>query len=233
MIERYRRKIRIAFWAAFILPFFLLLGIGRPLLQLSEGMIWTLFWVWCAVMVLAWYLINRLWYLEFRRTVRALLPILTEEKDPDRYIAENEKLLAGKKSEQIKGILRMNLCAAYCEKGDYSKAKEQLSALHPQKLYGVERVAYLADLAYVCFYLDETEEALDVMQKNKKGLTDFAQSPHLGGLIAVLRIFELLAHGNAEEVKDALEKAKKRWPDSRHENDFLVLEQKLQFMLQP
>ena len=226
MIERNKRKIRIAFWAAATL-LFLLLGISRPLLQLSESMTWTLFWVLCALTLIAWYLINQLWYLEFRKTVGALLPILTEEKDPDRYIAENEKLLVGKKAEQIKGILRMNICAAYCEKGDYSKAEEHLLALRPQKLYGIQRVAYLADLAYVYFYLDQKAEALDVMAQNKKGLSDFAQSPHLGGLIAVLQIFELLARGNVDEAKEALEKARERWPDSRCESDFLALEQKL------
>ena len=46
-------------------------------------------------------------------------------------------------------------CSGYCEKKDYKAAQQQLAALDEKKLIGIQKVAYLADCAYVAFYLKD------------------------------------------------------------------------------
>ena len=72
--------------------------------------------------MLAWFVINQLWYEEFLHKVESLTPILEKEIHADKYIAENLSLLQGKKSMQIIAILNINICEGYCKKVNYEKA---------------------------------------------------------------------------------------------------------------
>lgn len=120
--ENNRKKIRILWWG-FIVLSNLLLGIFSAKYNLSIQMTLSIFRGLFIATMLAWFVINQLWYKEFLRKVESLSPILEKEIHADKYIAENLSLLQGKKSMQIIAILNMNICEGYCKKGNYEKAK--------------------------------------------------------------------------------------------------------------
>ncbi|MEG0913574.1 MAG: hypothetical protein RSG53_08195 [Oscillospiraceae bacterium] len=200
------------------------LGVGRNVWALSDEFFYVLLALLLLVIVTAPLIVNHLWYLRFMRSVEALRPILTEQHNPDRYIEENKKLLQGRKSLLIRATLRINLCAGYCEKGDYKEAKCQLQAVQGEKTFGIIRMIYLADYAYVCFYLGENLEALAAMERNRQGLNDFQDSEQYGGLISILRIFARLAVNERDKAKALYDTSRALWHNDRTSGDFDYLQ---------
>lgn len=225
-MEKNRKKIRIAYYCiAIVLA--LALGASRSAFALSDTVFYTLYWLLMIGIVAGFFIVNGLWFLEFRKDFNALQPILTVEKDPDRYIAEMEKLSIGKKLAFLKGMLSISLSAAYCQKGDYEEAKRQLLAVKAKKMRGINRVVLFADLAYVEFCLGNNEAALAYIEQNKRGMKDFENSDHLGGLIAVLHVFTVLAKGERDKAQTLYDEARPRWESDLTRSAFDTVKQRL------
>lgn len=221
--ERNRKKIRMLWWM-FIIFSNLLLGVLSVKYNLSNSIKILIFWSLFIVEMIAWFVINQLWYKEFLRKVESLTPILEEENDADRFIVENLSLLKGKKSMQIIAILKINICEGYCKKGDYQKAKAHLTEINPKKIHGLLRVYYQLIFIYVLFYLKETEEAMKQMANQWDTLLKFENSPELGAMISIVRIFQLLTQKKKQEANDLLHLSKEKWKKSNYQKDFYYLE---------
>lgn len=175
--------------------------------------------------VVAALVINAMWLREICRQASALYPILAEEKDPDRYIRSLNDLLGDKRSAFLRGIRCINLCAAFCQKGDWTAAKEALLEISWHRLRGLQRALYLANLAYVCFYLKEDREALEAMRHNQVAMQKYRAQ--LGALADVLAIFEAAAKGEKKTAARLLAEARQDYQDEEIRKDLDELERRL------
>ncbi len=219
-----KKKIRTAFWII-VLSGSALLGVAVGALDTRAAVKNTLLIVWLGAVAAAAVAIDLLWYRAFNQRLKALQPILSEERDPDRYIQEISALLEGKRSPQLRGVLLINLCAAYCDKKEYDTAKALLMQINPKKLAPINRLVYWADLAYVHFHLQEDAQACDIITQQQKALLKFQDNPHFGGLVAILLIFKKMAEGDKVEAKALLDQARVQWQTARNTHDFEHLEQ--------
>ena len=219
-----RGLLRALWWAgvllagALVLVASLSLGLGPQWLALLFALVGV-------GAVAAALVITALWLREVSRQVSALYPILAEEKDPDRYIQSLNELLKGKRSAFLRGIRCINLCAAFCQKGDWTAAKEALLEISWRRLRGLQRALYLANLAYVCFYLKEDREALEAMRHNRAGLQKYRAQ--LGALADVLAIFEATANGEKKAAARLLAEARQDYQGEEACQDFDELERRL------
>ncbi len=214
-----KKRIRTVFWII-VLSGSILLGVLSPALSMADRARNILLIAWLVSIAAASVAIDLLWYRAFNRQLKALQPILLEERDPDRYIQEISALLEGKKSSHLRGVLLINLSAAYCEKREYDTAKTLLLQIEPRKLSGINRPVYWADLAYVHFYLREDKQACTILARQQKAFAPLAASPQLGGLLAILTIFQKLSTGDKAGAKAALAQARPRWENAHNAPDF-------------
>ena len=219
-----KRRIRRIFWVT-LLSVSLLLGAAFAALEVSRDVRNVLMALWLGAVAVASVTIDLLWYRSFNRRLQALGPILTGQNDPDRYIEEISALLEGKKSPQLRGILLINLCAAYCDKKEYDIAQALLMQVKPKKLAPINRMVYWADLAYVHFYLQEDAQACAILAQQQKMLAKFQEHPHFGGLIHILFAFQKVAQGDKAGAEALLKAARPRWETARNAHDFEHLAQ--------
>ncbi|WP_077611913.1 hypothetical protein [Clostridium sp. Marseille-P2415] len=222
-MEKNKRRIRIVFWIAVIIVS-ASLGVFTAAFDLNASAKKVLIVIYLSIVALTSIAIDLMWYRKFNQKLRSLQSVLLQEHDADRYISEINALLMGKKSPQICSILKLNLCAAYCEKKDYSTAKELLLQINPRKLAGINKFVYWADLAYVHFYLHEDEKAVLILTQQKTPFSKLSDHTHLGGLINILLIFQMLAEGDKTGARQLLEKARPQWENEHTAPDFEYLD---------
>jgi predicted negative regulator of RcsB-dependent stress response len=124
-------------------------------------------------------------------------------------------------------VLLLNLGAAYCEKQDYDKAKEILLQVNPRRLTGMNRSIYWADFAYVCFYLNENEQANAILTQQKAAFSKLGEDPQVGALIQILLIFQMLSQGNQSGAQILLEQVRPQWENEHTAPDFTYLENQI------
>lgn len=213
------KKIRVISWVIIILGSLVVGGVTGAL-EITETMKIGIVIVWLIFIFLIICNINLLWNRSMFKKVSSLSSILSEDHDPDRYIAEINALLEGTKSEQFRQIRLLNLGAAYCDKEDYRMAKELLMQVETSKLAPINQTVYWIDLALVHFYLKENQEACAIMEQQKDAFSELKDHQTLGGSLALLTISEQLAMGNAAEAKKLLDDLRPRWENDRNARDF-------------
>ena len=218
-MDKNKMKIRIIWWCCVAISY-LMLGIISEAFNMSKNIRNALFWFMFVIVILSWYIINQIWYKQFLKKVNALTPILEKENNPDKYIKENLELLHGKKSMQIIAILNLNICDAYCRKGDYEKAKESLMNIKESKIYGGLKILYLIDLAFVYFSLNENENAINILNTNRKNIEKWKENEHLGPPISIVMILELIANKQRDKAKELLQISQKKWSNSSSQAHF-------------
>lgn len=223
-MEKNREKIRAVFWLI-VISGSLLLGLLTASPDFNPAVKIPALLLWLAAIAAVSVLIDLLWYRAFNRRLKVLQPILLEECDPDRYIQEISALLEGKKSPQLRGVLLINLCAAYCEKKEYDTAKALLLQIDPKRLVGINRPIFWAALAYVHFYLGEDAKACTILAEHRKVFASFSTSPQLGGLLAILSVFQKLWEGDKANAKALLAQERPKWEDAHNAPDFDYLVQ--------
>ena len=217
-----RYKIRSIFWILLIVTSFLF-GVGLAAFEPSDEVKKLSIIVFLCFVAIFSTIINLLWYRAFNQKLASLQPILLEEHDADRYIAEINDLMDEQKSLQIRSILQFNLSAAYCEKRDFRKAKEMLSLINPKKLNAVNRTLYWADYTYIHFYLKENNKAIQIMNEQNAAFNKISKLPKWGALFLILTIFKELAEGNLEKAQSLLEKERPKWETEYNKDDFEYL----------
>lgn len=210
----------------------ILLGVGlgifalilRKLLNIPDNKFIPFYLIYILVVFIAIFAINFIWQLRFFKKLTGLTHILYKEKDPDRFIAENEKLLQTVRSPLNRNMISMNISVGYAEKGDYRRAKELLLLIPENQMKGINKVIYNHNLCYFHFLLEENTSAIAVFNANTELFRKFEQHPGLGGSIAVIKIYYLIATGEKEQAKQMLEQAKSKFTDPKLEKDLADLE---------
>lgn len=224
-MENHRTAIRAIFWTILVLGS-ALLGVGVAAFHLDGFAKKFMVGGWFFLIVLTAVVIDLLWYRELGKKVEALRPALTE--DPDRYIREIRALLEGKRSPHLRGVLLVNLSAAYQQKRDYQTAVQLLCSVNPKKLTGINRSIYWADLANAYFYLGENSKALDILTAQEPDFFRLTETAQLGGLLAILSVLQMLALGNRPGAKQRLAQVRPRWEDAHNSREFEDLARRCQ-----
>lgn len=222
-----KNKARILFWV-FAIVVYLLLLVFSIRFDLDDNSIWLLATAVFLSVCFVSFGMNQIWYIKFVKQVKSISKILEEDKNPTKYIEENKTLLQGKKSIHIITMLQMNIAIAYCEMKDYQKAKDALLEIKEKKIHGIQKLGFKVLFILVYFHLEEYEEAICIMDKNRKEILKFADSNALGELISIILIFELIVLEEKEEAEKALSIAEEYWENERdfiHLRDLLKAEQ--------
>lgn len=177
-MEKQRQHIRLIFWAI-VIAVSGLLGVARAALGL-EGIISKLLvvsWLVCAVAASVW--IDVRWQQKLQKRLAEMQLILSEEKDPDRYIKELHELLDGAKKWNLVLCRNMNLSMAYAEKKDYEKALQYLEELDPARMQGELKAVYWANRGLFCLYTGKTEEGQKMLLEQKPILEAYQKNPYV------------------------------------------------------
>lgn len=165
------------------------------------------------------------WFQKFAKQVNALMPFLTE--DPQRYITETEKLLEGRRPNNVRAMLTMNIAAAHMEMGDFTSAKKKLLQIHGGSLKKSNANVFFLNLTYVLVQLEENETAMEFMGKYKKRFLTLPMGGNIPHLNAFLHIFEAMEKNNWEEAETQYIDALEAWPEKVIGVDYGILERKL------
>jgi tetratricopeptide (TPR) repeat protein len=219
-MEKQKKRIRVIFWVVVILVC-LLVGMGLAACGLTTKMKTVVALICVAAVAVAAVVIDLAYYRRLGKAVDALLPLL--HQDPDAYIQGIEDLLHGAKNLGLRQTRAINLAAAYCEKGDYARAARHLEELDPAQLSPQHRGVYWADYALTQFHLHHKKKACDILAQQEEVFAPLKNSRHLGGLLAVLDIFRLLAEGDQATARKMLDLARVAWPEDtvKAELDYL------------
>lgn len=165
------------------------------------------------------------WFKKFAQKVNAILPLM--ESDPDAYIAETEKLLEGKRPNNVRSMLMMNIAVAYMEKGDYATAKQKLMEINGGALKKANGAVYFLNLTYVLIHLGENEKALALIQRHKKRFLTLPMGGNLPRLNAFVQIFESIQTEQWDTAAEQMKAVKEKWPDKVTGVDYTILEKQL------
>jgi len=200
---------------------FILLGAGSILGESGQILFYLL--MFAMGIGLAYY---AHWFKKFAQKVNSILPLM--ETDPDAYIAETENLLEGRRPNNIRSMLTMNIAVAYMEKGDYVTAKQKLKSINGGALKKANGAVYFLNLAYVLIHLGENEEALDLIKQFKKRFLSLPMGGNLPRLNAFVQIFEAMQEGKWNEANEQMKAVKENWPDKVTGVDYTILEKQLE-----
>ena len=219
-------KIRIVFW---IISVLIAVGIGVicVLNGVSEDAFHKALIAYVIIMIAIWYVINFAYVAKLAKQVNSLIPILYDEGNPEKYLSELHNLIGEAKSQAFRSIYCINSAAAYCDMGEYDKAKQYLDELEPKRIPGVNKLAYYVDLALVSVHLGEDEKAITIWNENKEKLLKFTENSNLGAAIASLNIFSMIYFGKEQEAYREIESAKQKWTRARDIREFEYMETKL------
>jgi tetratricopeptide (TPR) repeat protein len=220
-MEKQKKRIRAIFWVVVVLAC-ILVGMGLAASGLTTKMKTIVALICVAAVAVAAVVIDLAYYRRLGKAVDALLPLL--HQDPDAYIQGIEELLHGAKNLGLRQTRAINLAAAYCEKGDYRQAAQQLESLDPNQLAPQHKGVYWADYALTQFHLHHKKKACDILTQQAQLFAPLENSRHLGGLLAVLEIFRLLAEGDQASARKMLDLARVAWPEDTVKSELDYLE---------
>ena len=206
-MNKARIRLRVIYW--------ILVAVGSLILGVySAGHGWNtaVLGLWFLLIFLGALGVEMIWLRSLVKQTNALMPLL--HTDPDRYIQGIEALLGDSKALGLQQTRRINLAAAYCEKGEYETAVEHLTSLDPRRIPEVNRGVYWADLALARFCLGQEQEAAAIIDGQAQLFTQMKDSPRLGGLAAVLSSYYAKAKGDPELAWERYYAAREKWTDA-------------------
>lgn len=185
-MEKQRQQVRRIFWLL-VIAISAILGVLREALGL-QGIISNLLvicWLICAAAASVW--IDMRWQQKLQKRLAEMQTLLTEEKDPDRYIKELHELLDGAKKWNLVLCRNMNLSMAYAEKKDYEKALQYLEELDPSRMQGELQAVYWANRGLFCLYTGKTEEGQKMLLEQKPILEAYQKNPYVAEAVKYLQ----------------------------------------------
>lgn len=202
-MEKQRQQVKRIFWLI-VIAGSAILGVLRSMLGL-EGVIDKLLigcWVICLAAVSIW--IDLRWQQKLQKRLAEMQLILSEEKDPDRYIKELQELLDGAKKWNLVLCRNMNLSMAYAEKRDYEKALQCLEELDPGRMQGELKAAYWANRSLFCFHTGKSEEGQKILLEQKAILTAYRGNPYVAVAAELLPAVEKMEQAEWQEAEKLL-----------------------------
>ncbi len=218
-----KRKIRIYFLVG-IGASSLILGFAQGALKLPKTTARIIFFVYVLTMLGVYYYVNMKWFRAFMHEIDLLQPILTVYKKPSKYRQELTFLMGEPKSAQLKTVYNMGICASYCVEENWEMAKESLLAVPYKKIFGLQKIAYNADLAYVHFRMNEDEEAFSIIDNNRAEFIKCSGMDRIGALIMCVFIIELIKKNDKEKAREMFVQTKERWQQKALEDEYAYIE---------
>lgn len=205
--------------ALFILEFILMAVIGNVMLVYNYFLaVWVPF-------VLAGVVYNCFWIKKFTKKLKDLSPILTEEKNPDKFIAANRELLKEYLTPGFRNVVISNIAIGYCEKKDFELARKELMTIEVKKLFGKFKKVYYMELAYVTFFLGDFESGLSIVKEHEQSINSLKKDPALEPCVSVINIFRYIAEKNYVKANEMLFVAEERFGQGDFEGEFKYLKE--------
>ncbi|MCR5388134.1 MAG: hypothetical protein K6E56_02675 [Lachnospiraceae bacterium] len=223
MNEKNKWKIRVLYWILAIVGA-AIIGTVCAFAMVSPETLTVILWVYVIALVLVWLVINMTYVSKLAREVNALLPILRDENDPDRYLDELNNLIGDSKSKAFRSILCLNSSAAYCDKEDYETAKSFLLQLDPKSIPGVNRLVYYLNMALISIHLGDDDAAMDIWNGHKDEFEKYKDSEHFGPAISAVRFFSMIKENRKDDALAEIEKAKQKWTRPRELKQICFME---------
>lgn len=185
-MEKQRQQVRRIFWLL-VIAISAILGVLREALGLQGiiGNLLVICWLVCAAAASVW--IDMRWQQKLQKRLMEMQKILSEEKDPDRYIKELHELLDGARKWNLVLCRNMNLSMAYAEKKDYEKALQCLEELDPARMQGELKAAYWANRGLFCLHTGKLEEGRKMLQEQKAILEAYQANPYVAEAVKYLQ----------------------------------------------
>lgn len=136
------------------------------------------------------------------------IPLLYEQKRPDLYMEEMEKLSSKIHAKQQRDLVRINVAAAQVYNGEFQNALDTLGKVALPGQPVVHQVLVHANRVMAHFFLNQKEEVIQAVENNRDILKKYENtSSGLANNIAVTYAMEQLAkgeYGKALEYLDSL-----------------------------
>lgn len=226
MIKQKKNIIANAYWSFLVIGTVLLLAFCFST-KVSVPVTLRYLLIWCVLLLV---IALPVYFVPFGiagKKLDALMPILVDEADPDRYITELTALLENTKSGMAFQVGLVNLASAYCDKRDFQKALDILNEVRPSSLSMANKTVYQAVRALALFYLGKDEEAVKIVLKNGKTFQQDYRLKNLGAIPSILAVFYNLAKHNRKEAREIYAQARKKWYSPRTAAHFDYLDKEL------
>lgn len=164
---------------------------------------------------------NCVWLNKFLKQVDALMPILTVEKNPDKYIAANREFLKENISPRLKAVIKSNIAMGYCEKNDFDTARKELMSIDSKKLYRKFKRIYYLELAYVNFFLGDYEAGLKIVNTYENIINELKGDSTYEPFVNVIYIFKYMAEKNYIKANELLFVTEERFSNINGEIKYL------------
>ncbi|HEY4544320.1 MAG TPA: hypothetical protein VIG40_06715 [Tissierellaceae bacterium] len=153
---------------------------------------------------------------------------LLEKGNVDEFIKINEKYLAEEKDSLSQLKIIMFLISGYDIKKDFETPRRLLLELDEKSLPKQARVVYNASLAMVSFKAGHVEDAIKIMEDNKKVFDRFdGVYNDVGIIIAYSRILEYSNKMEYEKALALIEKIRSQMGEKSFEEEYKLIKKAL------
>lgn len=161
--------------------------------------------------VVIWMVGKMINMVRLNKIMSAPIPLLYEEKRPDLYIEEMDKISAKVHSKQQKDLIRINVAAARIYNGEFQNALDTLEQVALPGQPVVHQLLVHANRVMAYYLLDQKKEAVEVVEKNRNVLKRYENtSSGLTNNIMVTYAIEHLAKREYEQALEYLDSLKEK-----------------------
>lgn len=226
MIKQKKNLLGNIYWS-FLVIGTILLGVYAVATKLEVRTILQYALYWALLLIVVAILVFFVPFGKAGKKLDALMPILVDEQDPDRYIKELTAVLETTASPMAFQLGLVNLASAYCDKRNYNRSMEVLNQVQISSLSIANKSVYWAIKALTLFYLGKDEEAIAIMDREGKRITQDYRLKNLGATPSILAVFYQLAKNNKKEAREIYAQARLKWYSPRYAADFDYLDREL------
>ncbi len=133
------------------------------------------------------------------KDAEALLPILTEQHNPGKYIEALNAVFDGQE-EKFEPFRSINLSAAYSQLGDNVTARDLLLSVKDLRMNGNVQLVYLLNLAYIYFKLRDYKAVHNLIIEKRSVFARCSRYPQY----KVIEIYDNISSGNMDVARKNL-----------------------------
>lgn len=181
-----------------------------------------------AVCIVIVWMVTKMWNMvHLSKKISAPTHLLYEDKRPDLYVAEMEKILPKISAKQQKDLIRINISAGYLYNGEFEKTLETLEQVAVPGQPEVNQILYYAYRVMAYFLGGQKNSALEELEQQRKLLKKYdSTQAGITNNILVLYSMEKLLTKEYEQARNLLKQLQERKVSSVLQDmiDYLLLE---------